>query len=409
MSNIRALILGAGRGTRLGMVGEEVPKALLEVGGKPLIQHLLDTLGDAGVGPVHIVVGYEAGKIREAVGVQAEYIHNPRWACTNSLYSFWLARNAIRGDVLVFNSDVLFAPEILDRLLDTPGDAIAIDSSSGSGREHMKVSVEGGRVVKMSKTLPAGEVSGENLGILKLTSGTARVLFDRADEMIASGRVMEWLGAAVAAAAPGLDLRAVDVAGAPWVEIDFAVDLVRARKEVWPAINGNAYRRHRVRRTAMLALATGFFGGAMLLGGLGLAPELPAPETGQTVPIETLRSALIDPDRQPDGWLRLGQDQIAEAHVVGPGQLCIDLQLMDPAGSNVSCEVEAAIDGAPIDRRSVRPSPPPRMSQRERTAGDGSCETTDLPAGPHLLRLRVVSPPEASCLVRVRRLESDAE
>ena len=60
MANIQAVILAAGRGSRLGSSGDEVPKCLLEVGRRRLIEHQLDSLADAGVGPVHIVVGYGA-------------------------------------------------------------------------------------------------------------------------------------------------------------------------------------------------------------------------------------------------------------------------------------------------------------------------------------------------------------
>ncbi|MCZ6834040.1 MAG: phosphocholine cytidylyltransferase family protein, partial [Acidobacteria bacterium] len=137
------------------------------------------TLAESGVGPAGITVGYGADEVRELVGMRAEYIQSSRWASTNSLYSFWLARDWVKGDVMVLNCDVLFSRQIIERLLDAPGDAIAVDRSSGSGREQMKVECAGDRLVAMSKNMTAAERAGENVGILKLTKDTAHRLFQR--------------------------------------------------------------------------------------------------------------------------------------------------------------------------------------------------------------------------------------
>ena len=69
---MRAFLLAAGLGTRLRPLTHRVPKCLLEVGGRPLVEHQLETLADAGVGPVGMVVGYCADAIREAVRIRNE-------------------------------------------------------------------------------------------------------------------------------------------------------------------------------------------------------------------------------------------------------------------------------------------------------------------------------------------------
>ena len=108
MSTIQAVILAAGRGSRLGESSDDVPKPLLEIGRRRLIEHQLDLLAEAGVGPTHMVLGYGAEEIREIVGRRAEFVVNTRWESTNSLYSVWLAREKIQGDLLRLNCDVLF-------------------------------------------------------------------------------------------------------------------------------------------------------------------------------------------------------------------------------------------------------------------------------------------------------------
>ena len=161
--NIQALILAAGRGSRLGLSSGGIPKPLLEVGRRPLIDHMLQTLADAGVGPVGMVLGYCADEIREIVGIRAEYIHNPRWASTNSLYSFALARDWIRGPVMILNCDLLIHPAIIARLLSCGEDSLAYDSSSGDGREQMSVRLRDGMLADMSKELSRCDADGENM------------------------------------------------------------------------------------------------------------------------------------------------------------------------------------------------------------------------------------------------------
>jgi L-glutamine-phosphate cytidylyltransferase len=241
----QVLILAAGRGSRLGPRTADVPKPLLQVGPRTLVEHQLEMFAEAGVGPVGMVLGYQADEIAEVVGIRAEYIINSRWAVTNSLYSFLQARNWVQGDLIISNCDILLHPAILERLLETGGDALAYDSSSGHGLEHMKVQLSEDQLVRMSKSMPPEAASGENVGILYLKAETVRALFEVAERVVAAGRTKDWLGVAVQEVAAQRKLRGVDIAGLPWAEIDFAFDLNRARKEVWPAIRGRLTRGKR--------------------------------------------------------------------------------------------------------------------------------------------------------------------
>jgi NDP-sugar pyrophosphorylase family protein len=62
---VKAIILAAGRGTRMGSLTADVPKPMLEAAGKPLLEHILDRMGEAGVTKVLLVVGYRREVIQE--------------------------------------------------------------------------------------------------------------------------------------------------------------------------------------------------------------------------------------------------------------------------------------------------------------------------------------------------------
>ena len=141
-------------------------------------------------------------------------------------------------DVIVMNSDLYFHPALLVRLRELEGDALLYDSASGEEDEQMKVRVDHGRLVEMSKVMRSDRVCGENVGMLRLSSTSMRHVADAARAIAAAGGERAWLAAAINQVAVDHPIRCVDVAGWPWVEIDFPEDLARARSEVFPAVAG---------------------------------------------------------------------------------------------------------------------------------------------------------------------------
>jgi choline kinase len=201
-----------------------------------LVHHQVRALNGAGVDDVSIVVGYEHEQVRSAVGTGVRYVVNPWFAETNSMYSFLLAGPVIHDDVVVMNSDLFFDPSMIAGLLEDDGDALLYDSDSGRDDEEMKVEVVDGHLVEMAKDLRANRVSGENVGILRLSVATALDIIMAAQAIAASGGERAWLAAAINRVAPDHPIRCRDVSGSSWVEIDFPEDLRRARTEVLPLI-----------------------------------------------------------------------------------------------------------------------------------------------------------------------------
>ncbi len=233
----QAVILAAGQGCRLNGSMTPRPKCLYEVGGISLLHHQLGALADAGVTDVVIVAGFQQHRIRQAAP-GPRYVINHRFAETNSLWSFLLARPLVDTDVLVMNSDVYFHPELLRRLVKAERDALLYDSTSGHEDEHMKVSIREGRLVEMAKDLPADRTHGENVGILRLSAATAEAIFEAGEEIVRRHGSLCWLAVAVSHVAGTRAIECIDVGGLPWVEIDFPHDLHRARTEVFPAVTG---------------------------------------------------------------------------------------------------------------------------------------------------------------------------
>lgn len=234
----QAVVLAAGIGSRLGQLAEGKPKCLQTIGGRTLLDIQLDILAGVGIREVCVVVGYQPDLVRQHVADRpgCTTIENHRFAETNSLYSLWEARNWIRGSFLCLNGDVVAHPDIFHRVLAVEGNALAFDSRSGREEEHMKVATRSGYLGAISKELPAARVHGENVGLLQFDTQGAIRLLTEVSAMIADGGVNHWVPAAVDRVADFVPIRCVNIAGLPWIEVDFPEDLEAARQGIWPAI-----------------------------------------------------------------------------------------------------------------------------------------------------------------------------
>jgi len=119
---MRAIILAAGRGSRLGPLGDGGPKCLLELSGKPLIERQVAALRGGGVTEIGVVRGYRAHMI-ELPGVT--YFENPRWSETNMVSSLCTAAEWLRnGTVIISYADIFFRRELVRELVDSHEDLI---------------------------------------------------------------------------------------------------------------------------------------------------------------------------------------------------------------------------------------------------------------------------------------------
>lgn len=261
---MRAVILAAGRGSRLNGIAGDGPKALVRVGAYSLVERQIRALRRAGIGDVTLVVGCEADEVRRHCGASVRYVENPRYAETNSLYSLWLARHELAAGALILNCDVLFHPQLLlDLLTARHSSALMLayrqPDDAAFGDEEMKVQVRGGRVVAMSKAMDPADADGENVGLLRFDAPEVPELVSCLDRIVEAGGLREWAPRAFAAFAERRPLYAIGTRGYPWIEIDFPEDYERAVRDVLPLVDaGGAPVPSPV---ALPRLATGLTGG----------------------------------------------------------------------------------------------------------------------------------------------------
>lgn len=120
---MKAIILAAGRGSRLHPYTADCPKCLTELGGRSLIDWQLATLRQCGIEDILLVSGYRA-ELLDFEGTRR--IVNARWAETNMVESLFCAEDEFGDDMIVAYADILYQPSIVEKLLAARGDASVV-------------------------------------------------------------------------------------------------------------------------------------------------------------------------------------------------------------------------------------------------------------------------------------------
>jgi choline kinase len=247
---MRAIILAAGRGLRLQQADDrQMPKCLLQFGGMSLLERHLRILKNAGVDEIVLALGYR----HERVAAELErlcwqprpaVVLNPRFELGSVLTVHTAAEALTRGgDVLLMDADVLYDERIAAALVagERPVNRVLIDRDFEAGDEPVKLCVSNGVPVELRKQLALDlsyDTIGESVGFFRFDQAGARRLaalvagyIDRdcghmpheeavRDLLLERSQIFD----------------VADVTGAPWIEIDFPTDVVRAAHEVLPQL-----------------------------------------------------------------------------------------------------------------------------------------------------------------------------
>ena len=230
MPSMQAVILASGRGTRMGTLTDSVPKPMLMVAGKTLIDHKLDALPPE-IDEVIIVIGYQGQLIREHYGdsykgIRLQYVEQPELNGTGG--AMWLARPLITGRFLVLMGDDIYAREDIERCITTDDWSVLI--------ERTETMAQGGSMVVDEDGFVLGIEEGDHRGRPGIMNTNMFVLDERVfeQELVpkASGSNEYGLPQTVVEASKrfSIPLRAIDATS--WIQITAPEDLQEAGKRL---------------------------------------------------------------------------------------------------------------------------------------------------------------------------------
>jgi 1L-myo-inositol 1-phosphate cytidylyltransferase len=232
-----AVILAAGRGTRLRTSSDDLPKPLHEVGGVALIKRTILTLASAGVTRVVVVTGFMADRVRSAVaddrsyadaGVRIDFAHNSEFERSNGI-SVIVGGRVVNGPFLLSMADHLYTPAIANAVAGVDLSAADLYLATDPRIDQVfdlddatKVKTHDGRIVDIGKTIP--DYDRIDCGVFAVTTGVIdalqEVLAERGDCSLSEGvRRLADRGRA----------RVQDIGDEWWQDVDTPEDLARVK------------------------------------------------------------------------------------------------------------------------------------------------------------------------------------
>ena len=178
-NNNKALIIAAGLGSRLKKHTENLPKCMLDFGGKTLLQRQLDAYKKCGVKDISLIRGYKKEKINYK-GIK--YFENTDYKNNNILNSIFYAEKVINGNIIISYSDILFDSSVVERTLNSDHDISVVVDIDWRGyyvgrKDHPISEAENvifnsnNEVEKIGKINTGNEeVHGEFIGMIKLSN-----------------------------------------------------------------------------------------------------------------------------------------------------------------------------------------------------------------------------------------------
>jgi len=239
---VKVIMLAAGVGKRMSAVTNIIPKCLIKVGEKTLLERHLETISLLGIKDIVFIVGHFKEKLKKAVEKSSnkfniKYIENDQYT-KGSILSLWYARYELNDDVLIMDADVLYHEELLKILAESGSkNCFLLDKNCDDTGEEMMLFVKGDEVVGISKIHSYDcDFKGEGVGFFKLAANDCHKLKNILEEFEQAGRIdVEYedsLHELLSQCTVGFE----SVDDLPWIEIDFEEDIERAGREILPKI-----------------------------------------------------------------------------------------------------------------------------------------------------------------------------
>ena len=223
-----ALILAAGRGTRMGQI--DIPKCLLDIGGTSIINNQIKNFKNAGINRIFIVTGYNSELIHSHLNGDFIFLHNSDYANTNNLHSVWAAKDSLDDDFICVYGDLLFHKEILENCIQNDNDiCLVIEKNVRS--ETMKVKIENNLIVEVNKSISQDLADGNFIGMAKFKKSMIPVLFGEISLLVDNGNLKSYYTSAIESLIKKDEkINFVETNNFPWMDIDEEQELAEAKK-----------------------------------------------------------------------------------------------------------------------------------------------------------------------------------
>ncbi len=231
---MKAIILSAGKGSRLLPLTEHKPKCLLPLeNGYTILSWQLEQLSAAGVAEAVVVTGFKTSLVAEEVQrfkgpMTVRTVYNPFYQVADNLATLWMVRDEMNdGPFMVLNGDTIFTADVARTLMAGAKSPITLTVSVKDhyDDDDMKVTREGQQLLNVSKKLDMKVVNAESIGFMMFQGKGAQAFKGRIEESMKEPKGLEvFYLSVIDSLAAVIEIGTVDVDQDHWQEVDYPVD-----------------------------------------------------------------------------------------------------------------------------------------------------------------------------------------
>jgi len=162
---MKAIILAAGIGSKLGELGKAVPKCLIEIGGKTLLERQIEILESCGIGKQDIIVvigdrgeAWDSENKERIRKIHSNVVINEKNVETRNSYSLWLAIKEIAEDILCIDGDLLFNKQVIEKVIKSDYPSLLLTYNRNKFAVGNRVLMKKDRVLGIGPTINSDRV-----------------------------------------------------------------------------------------------------------------------------------------------------------------------------------------------------------------------------------------------------------
>ena len=229
---MKALLLAAGKGTRISRYLGGNPKCTVNIGDEILIHYTVSLLKKKGINDIGIVVGYQDNIIKEVLSDEKaiNFFYNPFYEITNSLASAWFAGDFIDDDMLIMNADVFLEEALLDDILSCKISPVLFSDETRKEEADFKLFYKDGLLIDYGKELEVERTTGEYIGVVTFNKSFVETFKTNMCKMIKEKKYSMWWENILYELIGKQDINVKNIENRFWAEVDYIEDYERILK-----------------------------------------------------------------------------------------------------------------------------------------------------------------------------------
>ncbi|PKP60185.1 MAG: hypothetical protein CVT89_00350 [Candidatus Altiarchaeales archaeon HGW-Altiarchaeales-2] len=234
---MKAIILAAGVGSRIMPLTKNIPKCLIKINNKTILEMMIENCISTGIDDFIFVLGHKKHKVIETIkklnyDIKYSIVENKEYLNTNTGVSLYLAITNTDDTVIVINGDNVFDKKMLNTLVKKDKTSIVVDNVKELNEESFKIAITNDKIEAIGKNILKEESSGEFIGISMIRKNDLSLFMEILKKIIDENKNQYYDFAFKELS----KFRVVDFVytnGLIWSEIDYPEDLKHVKKIIF--------------------------------------------------------------------------------------------------------------------------------------------------------------------------------